>query len=102
MTDEARLDVWICQFWITYQILLCDIRVFYFTSHYKIQSSTSVAVPCKHREGKRDANRMENVRYTSVTPLVFQADDGMGCYCREALKALDESFPSKRIMNATQ
>ena len=93
MTDEARLDVWICQFWITYQILLCDIRVFYFTSHYKIQSSTSVAVLCKHREGKRDANRMENVGYTSVTPLVFQADDGM---------ALDESFPSKRIMNATQ
>ena len=45
---------------------------------------------------------MENVRYTPVTPLVFQADDGMGCYCREALKALDESFPSKRIMNATQ
>ena len=29
---------------------------------------------------KKNANSVTNVEYVSVTPLVFQADDGMACY----------------------
>ena len=45
---------------------------------------------------------MTNVAYTSVTPLVFQADDGMSCYYRKALKPLADACLSKGNTNATQ
>ena len=51
---------------------------------------------------KQNANRVTNVAYASVTPLVFQADDGMSCSFRKALKALADTCPSKGNANATQ
>ena len=52
-------------------------------------------MPCKHREGKKNANRVTNVEYASVTPLVFQADDGTAYYYRKPLKHLADACPSK-------
>ena len=52
--------------------------------------------------GKKNANRETNVEYVSVTPLVFQADDGIGCYYREALKFLADACTSKGYTNVTQ
>ena len=45
---------------------------------------------------------MENVEYGSFPPLVFQTDDGMGCYCRKTSKRLADAFSSSVNMNATQ
>ena len=51
---------------------------------------------------KQNANRVTNVEYASVTPLVFQADDGMSFYYQKALKPLADTCPSKGNTNATQ
>ena len=60
-------------------------------------------MPCKHREEKKkNANRVTNVEYASITPLVFQADDAMACYYRKALKHLADACPSKGNTNATR
>ena len=53
-------------------------------------------------EKEKNANKETNVEYVSATPLVFQADDGIGCYYREALKPLADACPSKGNTNATQ
>ena len=49
---------------------------------------------------KTNANRVTNVEYAFVIPLVFQEDDGMGCFCREALRPLVNACPSKGNTNA--
>ena len=51
---------------------------------------------------KKNANTVTNVEYVSVTPLVLQADDGMACYYRKALKPLADACPSKGNTNARQ
>ena len=51
---------------------------------------------------RKNANRGKNVACASVTPLVFQADDGTSCYYRKAFKPLADSCPSKGNINATQ
>ena len=51
---------------------------------------------------KKNANRVTNVAYASVTPLVFQAYDRMSCYYWKALKPLADACPSKRNTNVTQ
>ena len=51
---------------------------------------------------KKNANRVTNVAYASITPLVFQADDRMSCYYRKALKPLADACPAKGNTNASQ
>ena len=51
---------------------------------------------------KNNANRVKNAEYVSVIPPVFQEEDGMGCFCRKALRTSPDACPSKRITNATQ
>ena len=66
-TDEARLDVSTCKFWITCQVLSFDIRAHTIRySHQRLQLCHG-----NIEEEKKNVNRVTNVEYGSFTSQVF-------------------------------
>ena len=75
--------------------MLFEVRCFYFTQSDTDTNVCSSAIQPSTK--KKNVNRETNVLHASVTPPVFQADYGMSCYYRKALKLLAHACPSKAM-----
>ena len=97
VSDEARSDVSVRDFWCAGQVAFLDIRVFNPNATRYAHQDISKTYESNEKEKKRSYNeRVMEVEHGTFTPLVMSATGGMGRECRKFYTRLTEMIAEKR------